>query len=155
MIHAFKSLKPMKKTDKSVPTQPVTPSKVKFKPSGIAFPAKQKAKWIYRHENEFRRALACWAVSQHPCHRPPKLFKACDAFVEFIALIYRGKYRVHSRTIRKIISEFCRNNKFTVPWNKPRKGKHTMVFSSRYFGPKPEYDFIDLDALATNITRQI
>lgn len=148
----------MKKTDKSVPTQPATPSQIKFVPSGIAFPAKQKAKWIYRHENEFRRALACWAVSQHPYHRPPKLFEACDAFVDFIGRRHHwsmGVARVHSRTIRRIISEFCRSNQFTVPWNKPRKGRHTVLFVTRKVRPKPEYDFIDLDALAGNICRQI
>lgn len=40
-------------------------------------------------------------------------------------------------------------------WNRPRKGKHMHVFVSRYSAPKPEYDFIDIDALARNVSRDL
>lgn len=115
-------------------------------------------RWIYRHVNEIRRAFCGWAISQHPFNRPPNLFDACDALVNHLA---KGKkhnlyvLRIHSRTVGKHILEFCLKNVAVVRWNKPRRGNPRFAFVTRYGGPKPEYDFIDLHALARNVTRQI
>lgn len=117
-----------------------------------------KPRWIYRHENELMRALAGWAVSQHPYHKPPGLFTACWDFVHTLANTHRSSMRVirlHTGTIRKHVSEFCRTNPIVRRWNKPKKGRHTMVFTSCYNEVNPEFDFIDLDALAGNIVRQL
>ncbi|ARV58036.1 hypothetical protein BZZ01_04755 [Nostocales cyanobacterium HT-58-2] len=45
---------------------------------------------------------------------------------------------------------------FPIPevqaWNKPKSRHQEHVFVSRYYKPSPDDDFIDLDALARNIT---
>lgn len=118
----------------------------------------RRKRWIYRHENELRRALAGWAVSQHPFHRPPMLFEACESFIGYMTQKSRtvgGVLRLSHKNLYNQTLEFCLKSPLVVRWNNPKKRKHTMVFASRYFGVKPEYDFIDLSALARNVTRQL
>ena len=40
-------------------------------------------------------------------------------------------------------------------WNRPRSGHNKHVFVSRYGGPPPDDDFIDLDALAWNAAHSL
>lgn len=123
---------------------------------------------IYVHENTLRGVFCRWAVSQHPYHRPPRLFMACECFIKFLAPHDAGGcclslhvLKIKRKKLRKLITEFCNQNLAVRAWNVPRVakrgriGKEGFVFLTRYGGPAAKHDFIDLDALAGNIYRQL
>ena len=42
-----------------------------------------------------------------------------------------------------------------LDWNKSKKGKEEILFTSRFSKTDPDYDFIDLDALLCNVCLDI
>jgi len=106
-------------------------------------------------------ALACWAVRQHPFHKPDGLFELC----EFICSRAQSEFKDgapalpmrwfdEERAISRWLNDILDGHPTLRAWNTPKSG-HTQqhVFTSRYGGPKPEDDFIDLDALLWNTAR--
>jgi hypothetical protein len=105
--------------------------------------------------------MARWAVQQHPYHEPVGLFEVCK-FIEDEA----GKHfkdGVPSLpmwwcedmwALNRWLHEMLDDHPTLTRWNTPRSG-HTqqIVGSSRYDGPAPEDDFIDIDALLRNVAR--
>jgi len=92
--------------------------------------------------------LAMWAVRQSPYGYPQGLEKGLKEF--------RKNYtppEYQEMTIKQLqifIAEAIGKSPTIKSWNNPKKGKHTMVFTSRYNTIKPDYDFIDLTALGKN-----
>ena len=110
----------------------------------------------WRHENDVYRAFSGEAVALHPFHDPPGLIEATRGLVVALRPDRNGMIRIRSwRVFRKLVEGYCLTNKLVLAWNRPKKGNHEFVFVSRYGGPKPEYDFIDLYALARNVCREI
>lgn len=116
-------------------------------------------KFYYRHFNCVRRHFAGEVVALHPYHRPPNLFEATEELIQYLKLNMRHEIDVLRGTEKRWrlwIRLFCRGNRLCRKWNVPRKNKKVKIlFTSRYETPKPEYDFIDLDALANNVVREI
>lgn len=106
----------------------------------------------YRHANSIRRTFAGEAVALHPYHSPPGLFEATEELVAYLQADKHEMIRIRSwDKFRKLIQQFCAKHPKVIQWNIPKKGKHKCLFVSRYDRPKPEYDFIDLEALARNV----
>lgn len=111
-------------------------------------------RWICA--DTIRRIFAGWAVCQHPFHQPPELFKAIEVLVEFCEPDRNGMVRVRSLPLfLERLEEAIKALPICDVWNRPRKGNAKYVFVSRYFTVNPEYDFIDIDALARNVSRDI
>lgn len=109
-------------------------------------------------DNEVVGHFAMWAVRQHPYRRPDGLFDLCDLIMEKAKAWTDGvptlrMWRVGGwPEIERWLKASLEGNPILVAWNTPRSG-HTqqIVASSRYWGPKPEDDFIDIDALLRNV----
>lgn len=102
--------------------------------------------------------LAMWAVRQSPYHCPDhlelviKMFR-CHAIQYFDAAEMRRCDRLDLVELLKLslspIPEFRQ-------WNERKNGnKSPYAFVDRYSRPKPDDDFIDLDALILNVARDI
>lgn len=102
--------------------------------------------------------MAHWAVQQHPYGRPDGLFDITDAIAEASQSWPDGvsslrMWRVAGwLEIERWLGEALKDHPVLTAWNTPHSG-HTqqIVASSRYWGPKPEDDFIDIDALLRNV----
>ena len=109
--------------------------------------------------DELLGALAEWAVKQSPYLCPDNLQQALEEFT--LAIPYDRDVFADSifETSCEWLIPFVRGLFEACPsilaWNEPKFGKHRVAFSSRYDSPKPDYDFIDLDALARNIAHSI
>lgn len=110
---------------------------------------------IWRHANSLRRALSGYAVSQHPYHAPPDLFKVVESCVKWFKPDRNEMIHIRIGSLLKQLQRFLVLNRSSLAWNKPKKGNHKIIFTSRYWSPKPQYDFIDLDALAMNVSREL
>jgi hypothetical protein len=92
--------------------------------------------------------LAMWAVRQSPYGYPKDLEKGLKEFRKNYA---PGVFqRMKIKQLQVFIVSAIDKSPTIKSWNNPKKGKHTMVFTSRYSGVKPDYDFIDLTALGKN-----
>jgi hypothetical protein len=106
--------------------------------------------------------MAYWAYVQHPFKHPALL-------TDIVSLIGRAAERTFElkrplshwfrsgieieRWLREQVWDFYPTaNMIFTTWNTPRSGHGaSVVFSSRYGGPAPEHDFIDIDALLRNV----
>lgn len=102
--------------------------------------------------------FAMWALRQHPYGRPDGLFDVTDA-IEAAAKAWPDgidslkMWEVGSwQEIEDWLRQGLRDHPVLTAWNTPRSG-HTqqIVSSSRFWAPKPEHDFIDIDALLRNV----
>lgn len=100
--------------------------------------------------------IAMFAVRQHPYGRPHGLFELCDAVSEASKGWPDASLRMWridgwpqlERWLRPIFEAHWA----PTEWNKPRSGHdRKILFISRYEPPKPEHDFIDIDALLRNV----
>lgn len=92
--------------------------------------------------------LVMWAVRQSPYGYPKNLDKGLR---EFRKAYKPPKYqKMKIKQLQVFIAEAISKSPTIISWNTPKKGKHTMVFTSRYNTIKPDYDFIDLTALGRN-----
>ncbi len=98
--------------------------------------------------------LAQCAVRQTPYLVPTDLGLA----IEEMAYAISG-FEEYFYTSCQSLHELIRRSFDECPaiqaWNVPKKGNHQMVFVSRFETPDPDYDFIDLDALARNVAHGI
>jgi hypothetical protein len=102
--------------------------------------------------------FAMWAVRQSPYLLPEELDKGIEEFdLQLHSNIIAGIVTLIESTysdLRGNIENAIRNSKIISSWNVPKKGSG-RVFVTAYSHPKPDYDFIDLDALARNITDSV
>lgn len=106
--------------------------------------------------------LANWAIRQHPYGRPEGLFDLAEVISGASVMWPDGVSSLHmwkvtgSRQIEMWLRETLKDHPILTAWNTPRSG-HTqqIVATSRYWGPKPEDDFIDIDALFMNVARSV
>jgi hypothetical protein len=98
-------------------------------------------------------ALASWAVQQSPYVVPNHLTEALQEFDR--ALSSDEYFETSCKALHEVVRGTFEGCPSILAWNNPRKGSHTIVFSSRYDTPHPDYDFIDLDALARNVSHAV
>jgi len=97
--------------------------------------------------------LAMWAVRQSPYGYPKNLKKGLREFEDnYTPPDYQ---EMTIKQLQVFIAEAIEKSPTIKSWNNPKKGKHTMVFTSRYNSIKPDYDFIDLSALGRNIKHSV
>lgn len=103
--------------------------------------------------------LALNAVKQHPYHAPDGLFELAQEVIglcrrDFKDGIEGWETRWFESShdlyhwVRSILPD---DHPILTAWNTPKSGHTGHVFVSRYGGPTPEDDFIDIDALRTNV----
>lgn len=103
-------------------------------------------------------ALAHWATQQSPYNAPANL---ADAVIEFMGHWPVEDYaRVDSRMLYEAIQTTIGKCPLIIAWNTPKiEGAVNPALGcavvSRYEGIKPDFDFIDLGALARNITHEL
>lgn len=103
-------------------------------------------------------ALAHWAVFQSPYVVPENLG---DAVAQFMGYWLHPDYaRIASRDLKKAIKQTIEQCPLIVAWNSPKlegavSPELGVAFISRYESIKPDYDFIDLDALAHNVCHEL
>lgn len=105
--------------------------------------------------------MARWAVQQHPFHEPLGLFEICKMIDETAEKQFPDsvpglpmRWFEDSHEIRRWLHDTLDNHPTLVAWNTPRSGHTHNIGISRYDGPAPEDDFIDLDALMINVSRE-
>lgn len=103
-------------------------------------------------------ALAHWAVTQSPYTVPENLGAAVEQFMEH----WGGKdyLMMTSANLKTAIRRTIDQCPLIVAWNTPKKeGAVNLAtgtaFVSRYETIKPDYDFVDLDALAHNVCHEL
>ncbi len=108
--------------------------------------------WLMR--SDFLGAFAYWAVAQSP-YDSPDITPALQAFSAYVG--NRIKENVPEQFTYTELQEFINEKVFeSIPeiekLNHPKIDVgQTINFCDRYSKPKPDYDFIDLGALARNI----
>lgn len=103
-------------------------------------------------------ALAHWAVSQSPYTVPDSLGQAVVQFMEH----WGGKdyLMMNAANLKTAIRRTIDQCPLIVAWNTPKHEGAVnpdlgIAFVSRYESIKPDYDFIDLDALAHNVAHEL
>ncbi len=98
--------------------------------------------------------LAAWSIRQSPYLQPDNL---SEALIEFNKAFKTEEEYFHINCIElhKKIRESFEQCPIILGWNNAKIGNHKFVFVSRDHQQKPDYDFIDLDALARNIAHSI
>lgn len=116
--------------------------------------------WVFKHQ--IIGAFAKWAVRQSPYCYPDGLEKGLrllDSEVsKQLAWSTIGMAKLSTQDILDVLDNVVKNprNRVFVGWNTPKKNKNVkFLFTSRYHTPKPDYDFIDLDALIRNTVTDI
>lgn len=106
--------------------------------------------------NQIVAEVAKFAVLQSPYAVPNQLQEALlqlhDQLPHPKATL--GFTEVTRKTLADLIHKAIAAVPEIIEWNRPKSG-HTAqnVFVSRYSGPAPDDDFIDLDALVNNVVR--
>lgn len=102
--------------------------------------------------------VARYGISQSPFYKPNKLEIVIDKLNNLLEPFFRKAESGHLQMDRITLSKFIDTQTKLIPefrkWNKPKKAGWNG-FTSRYDSPKPEYDYIDLDALTRNVTNDI
>lgn len=102
--------------------------------------------------------FAMWAVRQSPYLLPEELDKGIEEFDKQLhSNIKAGNVTLIETTYSDLkgnIENAISNSKIISSWNVSKKGSGP-VFVSSYSEPKPDYDFIDLDALSRNIAQSV
>ena len=94
-------------------------------------------------------ALANWAVQQSPYLVPDNL---ADALREFDSAFHSDEFfSTDCDWLKANIRLAFMSCPHIEAWNNSKKGDVQIAFYSRYDKPQPDYDFIDLDALARNV----
>jgi hypothetical protein len=137
----------------------------------INFPAWDQDTIFYISVSEVVGALAYWAVKQSPYDFPENLSLGLFEFVIKFRQVMGDKidqfdfFKTNYNDLSKILNEIIApaDDSKALPvilsWNTPKKegacGEMGCAFVSRFNSIKPDYDFIDLDALSRNIANII
>lgn len=106
-------------------------------------------------------AVAKYAVSQSPYHRPDNLELVLDELNDRLKLHFdeqpMGIAEFHDGQLYDILHLELANISEYVAWNDRKNGSDApMKFTSRYdTDDNPDDDFIDLDALERNVVTEI
>lgn len=111
--------------------------------------------------NTIAGELASWAVQQSPYGCPDGLQQAIADFraawpsdPDMPPILAMKWWASYGELYQALYRLFC-NTPSIAAWNQPKSGHGAkIVFSSRYGGPEPDDDFIDLGALANNVARE-
>ena len=115
-------------------------------------------------KNNILGGVAKWGVEQSPYHRPKNLEVVLDKLNEILTPLFEDAEKNNLGFMEltyEEIKEFVFNSTTQIPefvaWNEPKinTGNLFQGSSSRYHAPKPDYDFIDLHALAHNVANDI
>jgi len=117
-------------------------------------------RWLFK--KHITKGLAKSAVSQSPYSCPDNLeevIKYLDACLEKeVDWDVSGMAELSLCDISKLLYDILYEQGFTYfdNWNKSKKGDVEIQFVSSHDGPRnPDYDFIDLDALLSNVCLDI
>jgi len=117
----------------------------------------EKKHWISR--NYIVGAFAMWAVRQSPYAKPEGLGNACLALRDFFAhgwnIDNQGFLTYTGEILQKRLENFFKEEESIRCWNDRKNERDGPAFCSRYDTPDPDNSFIDLDALARNITHTL
>jgi hypothetical protein len=109
--------------------------------------------------DEVLGALADWAVQQSPYVCPDNLQQALEEFARELPFDRESPagciFETSCQWLHKMVRDLIDACPSILAWNKPKLGQHMVVFTSRYDRPNPDYDFIDLDALARNVAHSV
>ena len=103
-------------------------------------------------------ATAMWAVKQSPYNKPDNLEDAIAWLETYIIAELdvkpSGFIYITIRDLREFLNKAFDSITLIAAWNEPKiqTGALFQGSSSRYHTTKPDYDFIDLDALARNVS---
>ncbi len=108
---------------------------------------------------QIRAQMASWVCRQHPFHSVAgvdevnALITADSHSDEWFGPSDCRMRRFEDwRAVEKWLRSVVDGHPQLQLWNEPKSGHaNTLVFSSRYGGPRPEDDFIDIDALLRNV----
>jgi hypothetical protein len=112
----------------------------------------------YLMKKDFTAALAFWLVNQSP-YDSPDITKAVEAFGKFVDVFIFGEDNPHlpkKFTYEELRTKVSEDAFVTIPeieifnHSKIDDGAE-FVFVTRFSQPDPDYDFIDLGALARNV----
>ena len=114
---------------------------------------RNKKYWLMK--SDFMSAFSYWLVSQSP-YNAPDITNALIAFEKYVdkKIVKDNKViGLRYNQLKKLINEKVFENIQEIEiFNHPKIDTGaTIMFSSRYDQPKPDYDFVDLGALARNI----
>lgn len=103
-------------------------------------------------------SLACWAIRQSPYIVPENLGPAIAEFMEQWS--HEDYARLDTRALHQEIRAVIDRSPLVKAWNEPKKegAVNTALgcaFVSRYESIHPDWDFIDLGALARNVAHEI
>jgi len=110
-----------------------------------------KSFWVMR--STVIGAFAQAAVRQSPYICPVFIASGIRQFNA--GLICDDCFETNCQELRDLVREIIEKCPIVQGWNKPKKGKQTVVFVSRHEQPQPDYDFIDLNAMARNIAHSV
>lgn len=109
--------------------------------------------------------LANWAIRQSPYTYPVNLEKAIDQFfyhfrnilkVNEVEIISDGIFETSCNELEGWVNDTIDLCGYIRQWNTPKIGGGQSVnFVTSDSKPKPDYDFIDLGALAKNIAHSV
>ena len=107
--------------------------------------------------------IAKWAVHQSPYHRPDNLEIVIDKLNELISPMFsetdlsKHFMELSYQEIQDFVLGHCGQIPEFMAWNEPKiqTGNPLQGSSSRYHKTKPDYDYIDLHALARNVANDI
>lgn len=104
-------------------------------------------------------ALVKWAVRQSPYLVPDNLGEAAKQFADnFVVGLLPDDdeyFRTNCSALGRLVYQTFEKCPLIQAWNSPKVGNHTIAFVTRYSEPSPDYDFIDLDALARNVAHDL
>ena len=95
-----------------------------------------------------------WAIRQSPYLLPKELEKSIQEFSQLLEFDDTAFIKTTYINLEKIVGDAILKSGIITSWNVPKKGTGN-VFVSRYDKPEPDYDFIDLDALARNVAHSV
>jgi len=112
----------------------------------------------YLSKKDFLSAFAYWVIQQSPYDTPDIKYALNDFNIFLDVMFGREKYKEYSlNDLNVLITEDVFENLTHIEkLNHPKidNGK-SIMFIDRYSKPNPDYDFIDLGALAHNIKYMI
>ena len=98
--------------------------------------------------------FAMWAVRQSPYLLPEELGKGIEEFSQGCGFGNESLLETTCAGLQKIVEDGISKSAVIASWNVAKKGAGP-VFLTRYTKPKPDYNFIALDAMAKNIAHSV